>query len=378
MTRSRNKKRTIIGIAVAAVLIALFGLTLHLIEKHELLDEQFGDTGDWGDDGGEIYLTFDDEDYISTDNVQAYVLAGTDEGGVDNGEGYNGEMADFITVLIIDNTNKKYGFYPISRNTMLDIMVPNKDGDVQDFAFQQLCTAHYYGTTPEQRNEFLMVAVGDALGGLDMSGYFVFSMSDIAAVNDAIGGVDVTVETDMTNRDPSLKKGATVHLTGKQAENFLRARMDVGEGSNDERMARQQQYMENAYSMIISQLRENPDYINDLYEQLQNVVESDVSSRLSRIIAQMSEYENMGFMKFTGHTEHNDTIGEGIIHEEFYVDEQSVLNQMRKVMTIDKDTEADEDSDDEDDEDDDDEEEDEEDDQYDDNATQEEIEAQEL
>lgn len=357
MGRYRSRRKTIISIVAGLLLIAAFGFLLHFVEKKGLLDEQFGDTGDWGDEDEEIYLTFDDEDYISKDSVQAYVLAGTDGGGVDNGDMYSGEMADFITALIIDNTNKKYGFYQISRNTMVEMMIPNENGDVQDFFTQQVCTAHYYGETPEQRNEFLMSAVGDILGGLEMDGYFVFSMEDIDTVNDAIGGVDVTIkEEDMEELDPEFKQGATVHLDGDQAEKYLRARMDVGEGTNDERMARQQQYMENAYSMIINQLRENPEYINDLYDQLQGIIETDGTKSISKITAQLSEYESEGFLNFEGKIEKNDTIGEGIIHEEFYADPSSVLSQMRKVMTIDPDTEED----DEDEEDSEDEEEDEE------------------
>ena len=333
------------GIAAAALIIALLGLGAYLIEKHDLLDEQFGDTGDWGDDeDDETLFTFNDADYISDDRVKAYMFAGTDAGGVDKGEGFNGDLADFITVLVIDDSTKKYAFFPVNRNTMVDIGIPNESGDIQNFARQQVCTAHWYGRNDEERNYNLKEAVTEAMCGLNMDGYYVINMKDIGEINDVIGGVTVDIDTDMTKLDPAFKAGATVHLKGDQAESYLRARMDVGEGTNAERMKRQQQYMQNAYTMVAGQLREDPGYINDLYVQLENKSQSEgISDNLSKIANKIVEYDNMGFINFTGETKVGDTIGEGIEHEEFYVDQMSVLDGLKKVMNIREDTSSDED-----------------------------------
>jgi anionic cell wall polymer biosynthesis LytR-Cps2A-Psr (LCP) family protein len=174
-------------------------------------------------------------------------------------------------------------------------------------------------------------------------------MKDMGAVNDAIGGVTVDIDTDMTNLDPAFTEGATVHLDGKQAESYLRARMDVGGGTNKERMARQNQYMQKAYAMVTGQLRENPDYINDLYDQLDSKVESDgTPKRISTIADKLMRYDNMGIIQFDGEVKTGDTIGEGKEHEEFYVDEGSILANFKKVMNIREYTEADEEAEDED------------------------------
>ena len=340
-----SKKRIIITAAAAVVLIAAFGLIMYLIEQHGLIDEQFGDTGGWGskDEDDQVFLTLSDVDYISDDDIDAYLIAGTDGGGVDKGDIYKGELADFISILLIDNTTEKYAFYQISRDSMVDVPVMNENGDIQDFALEQLSTAHWYGKTPEERNENLANAVSDVVGGIDIDGYYVLNMADIGEVNDAIGGVDIDIDDDMTDLDPTFKKGATVHLTGKQAENYLRARMTVGNGTNAERMDRQRQYMQKAYNMTISQLRENPDYINDLYEELDNKVQSDgTGKRISTIANQVTQYQCVGIISFKGETRIGDAIDEGITHEEFYVDEKSVLSGLRKVMNIREDDTSDE------------------------------------
>ena len=335
---NRQLKKKVIFIALAIILaLALLGLVIHFIEKHQEKDEPFTDSDLlWGDEEEEeSLLTIDDKDYVTYDNLDIYLLAGTDGGGVDKGEGFNGDLADFVVLLVIDNTTKKFAFYPVSRNTMVYVPVMNKNGDIQDYAFEQICTAHWYGHDEEERNWNLAEAAEDLLGGLEIDGYYVLNMKDVGKVNDTIGGVSVDIKEDLTELDSAFVSGETVRLSGDQAESYLRARMDVGEGSNAERMERQQQYMENAYDLIIGQLRENPDYVNDLYDQLNDIVESDgTQKRISQISNQIMQYENMGIINFSGETKINDTIGEGVEHEEFYTDPKSLMAGLRKVIDI--------------------------------------------
>ena len=335
-----------VAIALVGVLAAVGGLgvSMHMIEARGLKDTGPGDTGEWGDEYEPESLFLADTDYISEDEIDAYLIAGTDGGGEDLGEGLNGELADFIAVMLIDNTTEKYAFYQIDRNSMVDVQVRSEDGDYSEYSYEQICTAHWYGIDETERAENLMAAVSGLLGGIELDGYYILNMADIGKVNDAIGGVTVDIDTDMTNLDPEFVKGATVHLTDKQAERYLRARKDVGDGTNAARMARQRQYMQKAYNMVIGQLRENPEYINDLYIQLEDKVESDgTGKRMSVITNQLASYQSMGIITFDGETKIGDTIDEGIEHEEFYTDENSILSGLKKVMNISVDQSADDD-----------------------------------
>jgi anionic cell wall polymer biosynthesis LytR-Cps2A-Psr (LCP) family protein len=192
------------------------------------------------------------------------------------------------------------------------------------------------------------------MGGLEIYRYFVMNMKDIGKVNDAIGGVTVTIPTDMTAVDPAFKEGAVVHLTGDQAEEFVRARMGLDDATNASRMERQKQYLENAYTMVLERLKESPEFINDIYDTLRGVYETDGTGRdISRITNQLVNYESVGFNKFDGKVKLGTTIDDGLKHEEFYVDEASILEQLRKVIDIREDDtsseDIDEDTDDEDD-----------------------------
>ena len=82
--RSRSSGgRVIIGVLIAVLAIAVFGLVLHLIEKHGLIDEQFGDTGDWGEDSGIQYLTIGNEIYVTKDDIDVEVDGNTVYASID-------------------------------------------------------------------------------------------------------------------------------------------------------------------------------------------------------------------------------------------------------------------------------------------------------
>lgn len=334
--RRNSKRKIILAVLIAIIAILLFWLVLRFIANRTELDEQFGDTGGWGgSDIEETDITIGDTDYVSLDDIDTYLLIGTDAGGEDLGKAYKGELADFLVLLIVDNTTEKFGFYTIDRNTMVDVNVVNEDGEVSNTEKQQICLAHWYGLDEEQRNLNTVDAVSNLLGLLDIDNYYTINMNDIGRFNHAIGGVQVDIDTDMTKIDPAFVKGETVLLSDQQAEKYLRARFVLEDDTNASRMARQQQYMENVYSLLISQFRENPNYVNDLYDQLSDCIQSNGHAKeISVAINHMLQYENMGFIKFSGKTKLNDTQDDGVEHEEFYPDDKSILAGLKKVINL--------------------------------------------
>ena len=333
----RSSKRKIIVATIAALFaILLFWLVLHLVVDRGLLDEQFGDSGEWGDEEDEqVSLMFEGDEYVSDDKLDTYLIIGTDAGGEFVDEEHSGTLADFLTLLIIDNTTEKFGIIQIDRNTMVpmpDLAGVDEEGEGIK---QQICLAHWYGENNGQRNDNTMTAVSDLFGYLPIDNYYAINMENMGRVNDALGGVEVDITTDMTNIDPEFVAGTSVLLTNDQAEKFLRARMDVGEGTNKERMSRQTQYMQKAYSMVMGQLRENPEYVNDLYDSLSDVIQrEETGSSLSRMANHIVQYENAGILQIDGETKTRDTQGDGEEHEEFYADQQSIIDTLGKIMNL--------------------------------------------
>jgi len=338
MNNNRSSKRKIImALVIAAAAILLFWLVLRFVVDRGMLDEQFGDSGEWGEEDEQISLMFGEDEYVSDDNIDTYLIMGTDAGGEFVDEEHSGELADFLALLIIDNTTEKFGFIQIDRNTM--VAMPELAGEEEDGeeVKQQICLAHWYGENDGQRNDNTVMTVSDFFGYLTIDNYYAINMADMDRVNDAIGGVVVDIDTDMTSVDPEFVEGASVLLTGDQAEKFLRARMDVGQGTNKERMSRQTQYMQKAYNMVMDQLRENPEYVNDLYDSLSDVIQrEETGSNLSRMANHLVQYDSMGILQIDGTTKMGDTQDDGIEHEEFYADQSSIVDALSKIMNLTK------------------------------------------
>ena len=340
MNRTRGSWKKIIIVIVAGVLaIVAFGFGLHLIEERGLEDVQFGDTGGWGSDEDKepVELALNEDLYVAEDDVDTYLLMGLDAGGTNQGEMYSGELADFLTLMVVDNTTKKFGFIQIDRNSMVPMEIPDDNGNFAMMATQQICLAHWYGRTPEERNEYATKAVSTLMGGMDIGGYYTINMDDIGAVNHAIGGVDVEIETDMTSIDPAFKKGETVRLSDKQAVKYIRARQGLEDETNVARMRRQEQYMQKVYNLIMNQIRENPEYLSDIYQELEGKIQTEGEAHnLSQIANKMVQYESVGIMQLSGTTKIADTQGDGKEHEEFYVSEDSINKCLGKIIDLGK------------------------------------------
>ena len=333
--RDRGRRKTIlIGILVLAVAVIGLWLVMRIIENQGIIDEQFGDSGNWGG-GDEIQLELDNKLYECSDRLDSYLLIGLDRGDYDYEEGYNGELADFQTLLIVDSTTKKYGFIQFDRNSMVEMRVPGYNGREDSTRFQQITLSHWYGLTPEERNENTVAALALLTGGFEADSYYALKMENIGTVNDAIGGVTVKIEEDLTEVDPAFTKGAEIKLTGKQAEAFVRARMGVSDGTNRSRMGRQTQFMQSAYNTVYDRITEDPEYINGLAEQLKDVVETDTSPKnISKLTNQLITYENVGILKPEGETKLEDTRGDGNQYEAFYMNEASLVSCFQKIMDL--------------------------------------------
>ena len=143
------------------------------------------------------------------------------------------------------------------------------------------------------------------------------------------------IDTDMTSLDPEFIEGASVLLTDEQAEKFVRARMSVGDGTNAARMKRQREYMQKVYNLTMSQIRENPDYIQELYDELNGKIDSELSgSEVSVIANQLTKFEGQGILTIGGEVKTGDTLGDGVEHEEFYMSESSAVKTLGRVMNI--------------------------------------------
>jgi len=78
--------------------------------------------------------------------------------------------------------------------------------------------------------------------------------------------------------DPAWTAGTMITLHGRQAEDFVRARMSVGAGTNAERMVRQQAYLTGLKEALLQGMKTDGEkYLNALFQVIDATAVKDVS-----------------------------------------------------------------------------------------------------
>jgi len=292
----KKKRKKYIKIAVEVVafilFIAVLGYGLQYVdnktEKANVSDES--SINDWKIQvpRGKIKLNGNKYEYYH--DFENYLLIGTDATGNNkNGADYQGSMADFLMLVIVDKTENTYSFLQFNRDTMTEVALIDHNGEGEATANIQLCTAHWYGGNREQSCENTVKSVKKLLGGIQIDGYYELNMSEIPKLNSMVDGVTVTLEDDFSKKYPKMKKGATINLDDEQAYAYVHDRYGVGDEENTSRMKRQQQYMTGFFKKLQEKVKANPNYANEVFESLQDVSTTDIAigkiSNISNIFA---------------------------------------------------------------------------------------------
>ena len=189
----------------------------------------------------------------------------------------NGGQADFLRLLVIDPEAKQIHQIPIDRDTMTPITILGVLGNRTGTRTERISLSHGFGKGKEDSCQLTVDAVSNLLYDVPIDFYIALSMDGISELNDLLGGVEVTLEDDFSSIDPSMTKGATLKLTGDQAEVFVRARMSVGVGTNESRMARQQLYMSEIQKKLKTQLQADSNWAGVLFDALEPYLTTNFS-----------------------------------------------------------------------------------------------------
>ncbi|MCD8016124.1 MAG: LCP family protein [Lachnospiraceae bacterium] len=302
-------------------------------------EEESEETLDLIDDYFDInYVTINDEDYTYSDKIKTYLFMGTDHSGNEDpeeDEEYQGSMADFLLVLVVNSTQKTYGMIQLNRDTMTEVTLLTDDGYDSGTALEQICTAHWYGGSKEDSCENTVDVVSELLGEVDIDGYYALPMDYISSFNSAVGGVTITISGDLTDIDPAMTDGATITLTDEQATAFIQNRMNVGEGKNADRMDRQRQFLSAFTQQAKELMSEDSSFFTDTLDDLSEYATTDLSQNtLSKIINKLYKYESLGIFYLDGETVIGQTLGDGVDHEEYYLTDTAVLDVMTELYNL--------------------------------------------
>lgn len=285
----------------------------------------------------ESWIDLNDLEYKITDKLQTYLFIGTDHSGNENAkdETYQGSMADFLLVAILNKTSKTFGFIQLNRDTITDVLILDDDGEAVGSYDGQICTAHWYGASKQQSCLNTVESVSVLLGNLPIDGYYSIGMDEIARLNHVIGGATVTIEDDFSSVDPSLAMGQTVTLSDEQAYNYLHARMGVGDGENESRMRRQRTYMEAVYNKVIDRVKTEKNFLEDITDTLGDSVTTSMNGDdFGQIRNSFQDGTDLGIHVPEGVFTVGAKLDDGLEHTEFYVDEASLAEVMTQLCNL--------------------------------------------
>lgn len=290
MGKKRNDKRKLMrGLAVA--LLAVFLLTgafllLELWEKRQsIFPEQKTENT--------IY-EYNGVEYVKNEDVESFLILGLDkfEDAINNDSYNNDQRADFLMLLVFDNSEKKFTAVHLNRDTMVNMNVLGVAGQKIGTVNKQLALAHTYGNGRDVSCRNTADAVSELLNGVKVNHYLSITMDAVPILNDLLGGVEVTVLDDFSGIDDTLIKGETVTLHGDHALTYVRERYGLEDSSNSTRMVRQRQYMTAVYDKAMLEIENDDNFVIEASSELADYIVSDRSvNQLQEIAKKLSQYK---------------------------------------------------------------------------------------
>jgi len=274
------------------------------------------------DDGALLY--YNGAWYAPRDDVETVLVLGLDR-SEQEGIGVSGSYAqsDLILLLKIDRTNETYQALQINRDTMAEIQDFDEYGRPSGTYMAQLALAYAHAQAYTQNDRTAGMAAMDAVSklmyGVEIDHYVTLTMDGLMALNDLVGGVTVEIKDDFSAVDPTLVQGETVTLLGEHALNYVRGRHDVGEGTNLERMGRQQEYLAGLQERLSALSAEEEGFLSAALLEVNEYMDSDCTiQQLSGLAESFRDFQMEGYMALEGEAVETEK------YVEFYPDEKAL------------------------------------------------------
>lgn len=315
--------KKMIPILLLAALAVLLGSAMWMNSREEDPVENAGQTVHGVQE--QTDLLYQGEEYPLKEHLNTVLLIGTD--GTQPYEEkvnvlqdyYNYNQADFLILLVQDTQNNTTEVIQLNRDTMMDVPWLDVIGNYGGTEFQQLCLAFNSGDGGRDSCLNTVDAVSSLLFDAPIQHYIQMPMSGISILNNLVGGVPVEIPEDMTHVDPAFVAGTTVHLTGEQAEKFVRVRMRMEDDTNTARMARHRIYLESFRKQAQKAFNSDSEFALKLVEKLGEHLQTDLTAQqLSDLMQTLDQSQTMPIRTPDGE------LLTGAQYYEFFVDEASL------------------------------------------------------
>lgn len=298
-TSVEEKRRIVRKLTVACSVVCLMciicGIVIYAVGRDE--------TASAPKVSEEDVIEYNGSKYVPKKNIETYLFMGIDNDGVvKECTDYKGQgRSDTLILLVRDISEGTYKTLHINRNTLAEVDSMLLDGTVIDTAVMQLALAHETGNGLELSCENTVNAVSKYLGGQKIDGYAAVNMGAIPTINNLVGGVTVTIEDDFKDLDPSLELGKQIKLSDEQAYKFVRGRMSVGDGSNQNRMNRQAVYIEALKPIVEEKCASDADFPLQAYDAMEDYMVTNISKqKFSKMALLVAKGKDEGRVEITG------------------------------------------------------------------------------
>ncbi|MCL2052005.1 MAG: LCP family protein [Lachnospiraceae bacterium] len=289
--------------------------------REDIAEMGFGEEYDELPEG---QLVFKGRIFEYNNDILTFLVLGVDSRSGISEEKTPGEggHADMIALVVLDEKAKSLKMISLSRDTMVPVKTFDKGGFYTGFYEMQLAIQYAYGDGREGSLRLMEEAVSELFYGIPIHGSGAMDWFTIELLNDAADGVTLTVLEDLTARVPTLIKGETVTLKGKEAFNYVQYRDTSISGSNNMRMARQKQYILAFFQQIKDKTRANITFPLRLFgianDHVVTSITADQIAYLSTAVLG-SSFSEQDMVSVAGESTVPD------YHEEFRVDEEELI-----------------------------------------------------
>ncbi len=274
-------------------------------------------------------LEYEGRKYQFDESLQTVLVMGLDKyaGDVDDTAYTNDMQADFLMLLVFDDTRKVCSAVHINRDTMVQVNVLGVAGQKIGTVEKQIALAHTYGNGRQVSCRNTSDSVSALLLDLNIDHYVSMTMDSVSVFNDLVGGVTLTVQDDFSGIDDSLVKGETVTLNGEQAFHYVRTRYGLEDSSNSTRMTRQRQYLQALLQHTQERVENDSEFVLQASAKMSEYLVSDCTvNQLQTLFEKLTTYQFDEIYSMEGES----VIGEQFM--EFYADETSVRALVTKLF----------------------------------------------
>ena len=239
--------------------------------------------------------------YKKRDGLTTILVMGVDHETQESYAYRQAGQADFLRLIVLDSNNKTVQQLQIDRDTITPVTVLGVMGDRYEPVEQQICVGYGFGDGRQTSCEVTVEAVENLLGGQTVDQYLSMGLDGISTLNDLAGGITVTLEDDFSAIDPAMTKGTTLTLHGDQAETFVRPRRSIGVGTNEARMARQEQYIQKLATQLDAEVKQNQSFVLTAYDAMEPYLYTNIPrGQLANEVWAAKDYERMDTIKPEG------------------------------------------------------------------------------